>query len=65
MSGHISYMQCVDLARKQERKDKEASKDLHTTTNPFSFHSKTTSRASIDTMLDLQAKAQATFSSFL
>ncbi|KAG5066361.1 hypothetical protein JHK86_010092 [Glycine max] len=42
---NIKYegFQCVDLARKQERKDKEASKDLQTTTNPFSFHSKTTS----------------------
>ena len=42
---------------------KEASKVLHTTTNPFSFHSRTDSRAAIDTLLDLEAKAHATLSS--
>ncbi|KAG5117485.1 hypothetical protein JHK84_043598 [Glycine max] len=42
---------------------KEASKDLHTTTNPFSFHSKIGSHATIHTLLDLEAKAYATLSS--
>ncbi|KAL9313269.1 hypothetical protein ACSQ67_018721 [Phaseolus vulgaris] len=42
---------------------KEASKALHTTTNLFSFLSPTDSSAAIDTLLDLEAKALAAFSS--
>ncbi|CAJ1973696.1 unnamed protein product [Sphenostylis stenocarpa] len=42
---------------------KEASKALHTPTNPFSFLFPTDSRPAIDTLLDLEAKAHAAFSS--
>ncbi|XP_014500367.1 uncharacterized protein LOC106761341 [Vigna radiata var. radiata] len=42
---------------------KEASKALHTNTNPFSFLFLTDSSAAIDELLDLEAKAHAVFSS--
>ncbi|TKY74748.1 hypothetical protein E2542_SST03511 [Spatholobus suberectus] len=41
----------------------QASKDLHTSTNPFSFLLKTDSTAAVGTVLDLETKAQAAFSS--